>query len=142
MKTQTLLGWVLTHEDLLWWVAASVLVFVVNLLSQRKSSAEWELWALSKPWLAFVIELLRKFGIDPFGVAKAVYRLAMRRKGQIPKDAFKAADLPESVKLMLAHPELRTTLAQLAEKALDERKVRVPKLTPSAPLAIEPKPDA
>jgi len=100
---------------------------VMNVALRKKSPEQWEAWALSKPVLAFVIEVMRAGGIDPFKLLQAVQRYAQRRAGVIPADAVRVSSLPEPLKAALLNPELLKLLTEAAVKL-------------QAPNAITPEP--
>ena len=88
---------------------------VMNVALRKKTPEQWEAWALSKPVLAFVIEVMRASGIDPFKLLQAFHRFAQRRAGVIPADAVRVSSLPEPLKAALMNPE---TLKLLTEAAV------------------------
>lgn len=100
------------------WVCAlllwPILSATVNVMLRKKTPEEWEQWALSKPVLAFGVEVCRAAGLDPVKLLTAFQRLAARRAGQVPADAVRAAGLPEPLKKALLNPELVKLLNEAA----------------------------
>lgn len=88
---------------------------VMNVALRKKTPEQWEAWALSKPALALMVEVMRAGGIDPFKLLQAFHRYAQRRAGVIPADAVRVSSLPEPLKAALMNPE---TLKMLTEAAV------------------------
>ena len=86
---------------------------ILNVLIRRKSPEEWEKWALQKPKLAFVIEVLRAMGVDPQKALIAAQRYANRKSGQVPSDL---KGLPPSVAGLLSDPQKLELLEKAAQK--------------------------
>ena len=99
-----------------------------NVLARKKTPQEWEKWALSKPVLAFGVEMMRGMGFDPFKLLQAVQRYAQRRAGEVPADAVRTSSLPEPLKLALLNPDFVKMLNESAVKlqAADQKSVDAP----------------
>jgi len=93
---------------------------VMNVALRKKTPEQWETWALSKPVLAFVMEVMRASGIDPVKLLQAFHRFAQRRAGVIPADAVRVASLPEPLKAALLNPETLKLLLEAAVKLQSE----------------------
>lgn len=91
---------------------------ILNVMLRKKTSEEWEAWAMSKPALALTVELLRALGVDTKKAVVAFQRYAQRKSGSIPEGAVAAAtpSLPPSVAALLSDPEKLKLLEQAAQK--------------------------
>jgi hypothetical protein len=89
---------------------------ILNVALRKKTPEQWEAWALSKPALAFVFEVMRASGVDLFKVLQAFHRFAQRRAGMIPADAVRVSSLPEPLKAALRNPETVKLLVEAAAK--------------------------
>lgn len=104
-------NWGLVMSLLVWPILTALLTVALR----KKTPEEWEAWAMTKPLLAFVVEVMRAAGIDTAKLLVASHRFAQRRAGVVPPDAIRVSSLPESVKTALQNPELRQILIQAAE---------------------------
>jgi len=104
-------NWGLVMSLLIWPILTAMLTVALR----KKTPEEWEAWAMTKPFLAFIVEVMRAAGIDTAKLLVAAHRFAQRRAGVVPPDAIRMSSLPESVKTVLANPELRQVLIQAAE---------------------------
>lgn len=91
-----------------------VITAVMNIALRKKTPEEWEKWAIAKPGLAFLLEVLRAMGLDPIKLLQAFHRYAKRRAGVIPADAVRLSSLPDPLKVALANPETLKRLTELA----------------------------
>lgn len=83
---------------------------VMNVMLRKKTAEEWEAWAMAKPALAFLVEVLRAAGLDPSKLMIAFQRYAQRRSGVVPEDAIRMSKLPPVVQKALLNPEMVKTL--------------------------------
>lgn len=107
MNLDAVVVFLVQHQSiLLGLVFWPLLTAVMNIMLRKKSAAEWEAWAMSKPALALLVEMLRALGLDPAKLLLAFQRFAQRRAGVIPADAVRASGLPPSVQRALLDPEM------------------------------------
>lgn len=135
MKPDAVLLFLIQHQSiLLGLVFWPLITALLNVMLRRKSAEAWELWAMNKPGLAFLIEVSRAAGFDPAKLLIAFQRFAQRRSGVIPEDAVRASKLPPLLQKALLDPELVKLLALHLEKKAD------PAPAPSEEPAAEPAP--
>lgn len=114
---------------------------VLNLALRKKTAEQWEAWALAKPGLAFLLELMRALGVDPKKAMKAFHNYAQRQAGNVPAGAIAAAvatpGMPPAVVALLNDP----TKMKLLEEAAQKLAAGPPKeVTPTVPEAVAPQP--
>ena len=135
MKLDAILGFLLQHQSillgLLFWPLITALM---NVMLRRKTAEEWERWAMSKPALAFLVEMSRAAGVDPTKVLIAFQRYAKRRAGVVPDGAIRSLGLPPLVQKALLDPELIKVLNTHLEST-------VAPATPDPEPAPEPVPE-
>lgn len=138
------------YEWILSMLLYPVLTAVMTVAFRKRTPEEWEAWALTKPFLALVIETMKATGLHPAGLLKAVFNFTQRRAGKVPATALRVASLPEPLRTALANPLMHAILAEAARlhaeklaappsellKALEGRPL------PTAPTPVEPAPPA
>lgn len=90
-----------------------LLTAVLNLMLRKKTSEEWEAWAMKKPGLALGIELLRAMGVDTRKALLVWQRYAQRKAGEQPPAAAVAVateKLPPALSDVLNDPKKRALL--------------------------------
>lgn len=97
--------------ELLIWPLITALI---NGFLQKRSPEEWESWALKKPGLAFIVEIMRAVGCYPSKILIAAQRYSARRAGEVPKDVISMETLPPGIQKMLQNP---ATIACLETEA-------------------------
>ena len=117
------------HREWLFWAATCA---ALNYLFRKKSPEAWEAWALKKPVLAFIIELLRAFGIDPKKMAVAWKRFADRKAGNVPEDLWDGLPISPTLKGALRDPAKRALLEELLGRGAETPRPSLP--PPSTPL--------
>lgn len=111
-----------TLMALLFWPAVSAFI---NYGFHKKTPQEWETWAIKRPVGAFFVEMCRANGIDVTKNLLLLQRLAARRAGKLPEDAWARLPLPPALAEALKDPILRDQLARLITPS--------PASTPPAP---------
>lgn len=97
-------------EALIW----PLLTAIINAFLMKRSPEEWEAWALKKPGLAFMVEILRAIGCYPSKILIAIQRYLARRAGEVPNDVVTMETLPPGIQRMLKSP---ATIACLETEA-------------------------
>lgn len=113
------------------WVFWALVCAGLNYLSRKKTSEEWEAWALRQPLLALGAELLRAVGIDPKKVPVALKRYAERRAGRVPEDLWDKAPVSPALRDVLRDPQKRARLETLLIEVREE--THRPTVAPPAP---------
>lgn len=112
------------------WLLALVLwpliTALFNVALRKRTYIQWEEWALAKPVLAFIIEVIRATGLDPFSLAQAFQRYAARKAGVMPVDTIRVAELPPPLKTALLNPDLTEILSEAAVKVQDTKDIPKP----------------
>jgi hypothetical protein len=118
MKTDAVLSFLIQHQSiLLGLVFWPLITALMNVMLRRKSAEAWEIWAMGKPGLAFLIEVSRAAGFDPAKLLIAFQRYAQRRSGVIPEDAVRSSKLPPLLQKALLNPEMVKVLSVHLEKS-------------------------
>jgi hypothetical protein len=111
MSTDAVVLFVIQHKSiLLGLIFWPLITAVMNVMLRKKTAEEWEAWAMAKPALAFLVEVLRAAGLDPSKLMVAFQRYAQRRSGVVPEDAIRMSKLPPVVQKALLNPEMVKTL--------------------------------
>lgn len=118
MKLDAVLSFLIQHQSILlglvFWPLVTALL---NVMLRRKSAEAWELWAMGKPSLAFLIEVSRAAGFDPAKLLIAFQRYAQRRSGVVPEDAVRSSKLPPLLQKALLDPNMVQLLSVHVEQA-------------------------
>lgn len=116
MNLNVIVSFVIQHQDvLLGLVFWPLITASINVMLRRKTAEEWEAWAVSKPVLAFLVEVSRAAGFDPAKLLIAGQRYAQRRAGVVPAEALRATKLPPAVQKALSDPEKIRRISALLE---------------------------
>lgn len=104
---------------------------ILTLATRKRTPAEWEAWAMSKPGLALVVELLRAMGVNTPQLMIVAQRYAQRQSGVIPDGALEASTLPPGLKRILTNPQLLALVEAQAQMLLAAN--ATPTTTPPTP---------
>lgn len=130
MSTDAIVAFVIQHKSiLLGLIFWPLITAVMNVMLRKKTAEEWEAWAMAKPALAFVVEVLRAAGLDPAKLLVAFQRYAQRRAGVVPEDAIRASKLPPVIQKALLDP---ATVKALQDHLEIGAKASIPPAEPPA----------
>lgn len=133
--TQAILSWFsANHPILLIYFFWPLVTALLSIAMRRKLPEKWQAWAMKYPKLAFVIELLKAWGLNLPKVFELMQRYAMRKAGESPEAAWKMSTLPEPLKKALQDPVLLKRLEDHASAWMNEDPTATPKLEVPTPV--------
>jgi len=126
------------HEVILGLLVYPLITAMFTVASRKRTPEQWEAWALTKPFLAFLLEFMKASGLNPVGMLKAVRNYSARKAGQVPEGAIRASGLPEPLKAALLNPALHAVLTEAARLHAEAQAKPPAPIEPTPPASTAP----